>query len=250
MPDHLKKPKSKIEAHRIKGEAIALWIPLCLAIIGIINTIFIAQSLPISAINQKDILPAPSSIKNYQQLQIEQPTNRATVESVAEKTISTASSLVHPKQIEDSNKAVTAANINPDDAPGISLSQQAVCPPLFFFTFATDSATPDTHNLTPNIEKLKIWLEQHPDQKVFIEGHTDASGPEEYNLLLSYRRTKTVELILLKTGLSKNQLITRAFGEQEPLQDQPVRSITNRRVSIRVESRQKCINDLINGDSN
>ena len=81
-------------------------------------------------------------------------------------------------------------------------------------------------------------------------GHTDASGTEEYNLLLSHRRAKAVEKILIDAGISKHHLVTRALGEQEPLENLPVQSEKNRRASIRIMDLEECINPLISGDSN
>lgn len=250
MSDHLESSGKIFEAYHVRGETLSLWIPLSLALIGVINAIFIAQSLQFPEFNKDDLLSTPPKITTQNERQVELPTNGETAGFPVGKTVVAVSTPSAPPHFDDSGAAAVETKISPDVEPGSSLLQKPACPPLFFFTFATASATPDAHRLAPNIERLKIWIEQHPDKKVFIEGHTDAAGPEEYNLLLSYRRMKAAERILLETGISKNQLITRAFGEQEPLQGQSAHSKKNRRATIRVEPLQKCINTLINGDSN
>jgi len=124
------------------------------------------------------------------------------------------------------------------------------CPALFFISFPIGSETPSMQHLSPKIRRLKHWLWQHPDKKVIIEGHTDSYGPEEFNLLLSYRRAKAAEGILLEAGIPGNQLLVRALGEEEPVPGLPAKSRKNRVASIRVETPQGCINNFINGDIN
>jgi len=124
------------------------------------------------------------------------------------------------------------------------------CPALFFISFPIGSETPRMQHLSPKIRRLQSWLKQHPGKKVIIEGHTDAYGPEEFNLLLSYRRAKAAEGILLEAGIPGNQLLVRALGEEEPVPGLPAKSRKNRVASIRVETPQGCINNFINGDIN
>ncbi len=122
------------------------------------------------------------------------------------------------------------------------------CPALFFIAFPIGSETPLTQNLYPKIKRLRSWLRQHPDKKVLVEGHTDSYGPEEFNLLLSYRRAKAAEKILLEAGIAGKQLLVRALGEEEPVPGLSAKSRKNRVASIRVEAPRQCINNLINGD--
>ncbi len=215
MSGKLVDSSSVSETYPVKGEVIALWVPLSLALIGTIISILIAQSL----LSQNEI--KPSAINEFS---VSDPVKINEVSNIPA-SIPTASGKFEPKKTID-------------------------CPPLFFFSFSKDSVKPRPHNLLPKIKRLNHWLQQHPDKKIFIEGHTDSSGREEYNLLLSYHRAKAAEKILTETGISKNHIITRALGEQEPLQDHPSQSEKNRRASIRVDGLQECINPLINGESN
>ncbi|MDR4516594.1 MAG: OmpA family protein [Nitrosomonas sp.] len=216
MPENLTDSVNSYETYPVKGEAIALWIPLSLALIGTIMIVIVTQSL----LPQQEI--KPPAINAFSSTD---PTTVSTDRKNISAGIPTGHGKTEPKKTVD-------------------------CPPLFFFTFSKDSATPKNHSLMPQITRLNNWLQQHPDKKVVIEGHTDSSGKEEYNLLLSYRRAKAAEKILIEAGISHNHLVTRALGEQEPLQDQPARSEKHRRASIRVDALEACINPLINEESN
>lgn len=141
----------------------------------------------------------------------------------------------------------TAATM-PRPAAVRQITQPKNCPALFFIAFPIGSEIPQSQNISPKIRRLRSWLRQHPDKKVIIEGHTDSYGPEEYNLLLSYRRAKAAEKILLKGGLAKKQLLVRALGEEQPVPGLPAKSRKNRVASIKVENLEECINNLINGD--
>lgn len=141
----------------------------------------------------------------------------------------------------------TAATMPPPAAVR-QIAQPKNCPALFFIAFPIGSEIPQSQNISPKIRRLRSWLRQHPDKKVIIEGHTDSYGPEEYNLLLSYRRAKAAEKILLKGGLAKKQLLVRALGEEQPVPGLPAKSRKNRVASIKVENLEECINNLINGD--
>lgn len=71
-------------------------------------------------------------------------------------------------------------------------------------------------------------------QQVFlIAGHTDASGPADYNLALSERRAHSVRDFLIKNfGIAENRLLARGFGPSRlKAPDHPF-SRLNRRVQI------------------
>lgn len=84
-------------------------------------------------------------------------------------------------------------------------------------------------------------LAANPDLYVVLEGHTDDSGPETYNLDLSGRRSLAVcDVLSNQLQVSPERLKVTALGSAEPVQ--PNSSDTgrarNRRVEIRVAKRQ------------
>lgn len=147
----------------------------------------------------------------------------------------------------DLNKLIDNANPITQNNNPILLKD---CPSFLYFSFAPGSAVPMKQSLLSQIQELSLWVKQHPDSKILIEGYSDPTGSEESNLLLSHRRATSIKKLLIKSGLAIHQLNTRAFGEQEPLQDQPaVHPQKNRKVSVRIKDRKKCIMSLMNGDA-
>ena len=69
-------------------------------------------------------------------------------------------------------------------------------------------------------------------QKFEIDGHTDASGPEEYNLDLSDRRAAAVVAYLATQGIDGATLVAKGFGKAKPLVANPY-DPQNRRVETR-----------------
>lgn len=66
-----------------------------------------------------------------------------------------------------------------------------------------------------------------------IEGHTDATGPEPYNQVLSERRADAVVKFLHEQGADPSRFVVRGFGEANPRVDDPFDPI-NRRVETRI----------------
>lgn len=65
--------------------------------------------------------------------------------------------------------------------------------------------------------------------KFEIDGHTDASGGEDYNLGLSERRANSVVAYLAQQGVDASTLTAKGFGKSRPRVADPL-SAENRRV--------------------
>lgn len=60
-------------------------------------------------------------------------------------------------------------------------------------------------------------IDDHPEWgQIRIEGHCDARGSEEYNLLLGKRRASEVATYLRDLGVPGDRLLTVSFGEARP----------------------------------
>ena len=66
------------------------------------------------------------------------------------------------------------------------------------------------------LDKVYFSLEAYPNIKVEISGHTDSDGSNQFNLILSYERAKTVRSYLINRGLAEGRLVARGFGEEKP----------------------------------
>lgn len=83
-----------------------------------------------------------------------------------------------------------------------------------------------------NTERLKNF-------QFTIEGHTDASGTDEYNMNLSRKRAETVKKYLTRFGVKPGRLSTIGKGERELLFPDSPHADRNRRVKIVNEGGQE-----------
>jgi len=115
------------------------------------------------------------------------------------------------------------------------------CQPLVIaIPFQPDSARPVIEDVRPALDGLVKFLQRHPEAKVSVEGHTDSYGPEDYNLLLSYRRAKAVVLLLGGSGIKEDRMLIGAAGKFAPLEGVPGNSGENRRVLLQVKGAENC----------
>lgn len=75
-------------------------------------------------------------------------------------------------------------------------------------------------------ENKNVYLE--------IQGHTDSSGPDMYNLELGEARAEAVRRYLSKQGIALNRMSTISYGETEPVEKNTSRKgrAQNRRVVV------------------
>ncbi len=77
-------------------------------------------------------------------------------------------------------------------------------------------------------------LPEYSDQRLVIEGHTDALGSESYNQYLSERRAASVKSYLKNNfNIAENRLFINGVGENQPLPGTDPNSGLNRRVQFR-----------------
>ena len=100
-------------------------------------------------------------------------------------------------------------------------------------TFATDSAdlNPQFFDVLRSVGKV---VKEFDQTVVEVAGHTDSTGSESHNQLLSERRASTVSSYLQSRGVDEQRMITLGLGEAMPIADnnQVVGRQTNRRVEI------------------
>ncbi len=84
------------------------------------------------------------------------------------------------------------------------------------------------------INKIASIMNENPDWKFQIIGHTDSDGSSEINLLLSQERSKSVKNALITLGINAERLTTLGKGETEPLNTNstPEEKSNNRRVEF------------------
>lgn len=101
-------------------------------------------------------------------------------------------------------------------------------------SFGLDSAEL-TQEAKSNLEQISKALKDQrlSAAKFVVEGHTDATGSENYNLSLSERRAKSVTSFLLDRGLTSSKVTAIGVGESSPRSTDAF-DATNRRVEIRI----------------
>lgn len=101
-----------------------------------------------------------------------------------------------------------------------------------YFDVNKDIVKPESYGTLKEISKI---LNEVPDVKVKIVGHTDADGQDATNLDLSKRRAASVKNELVKNfGVNGDRLLTDGFGESQPIapNDTPANKALNRRVEF------------------
>jgi len=96
-----------------------------------------------------------------------------------------------------------------------------------------------------NLDKLVVVLEKYPDTNIEIQGHTDSTGPEDYNQALSERRARSVAGYLAAQGVMDERLNTVGFGETTPRYDNETDEgrAQNRRVDFLITANEKMISE-------
>jgi len=92
-----------------------------------------------------------------------------------------------------------------------------------------------------NITKLAATLNKYPDTNILIEGHTDATGTEEYNLELSRKRAQSVANYLAGLQVSPTRFTIMGYGEAQPLMTNDTNEgrAANRRVELGIMANDK-----------
>lgn len=67
------------------------------------------------------------------------------------------------------------------------------------------------------LTKLAGILNKYEDTNVLVEGHTDATGTEEYNMQLSLRRSESVATFLAVQSVARERLSAVGYGEIQPI---------------------------------
>jgi outer membrane protein OmpA-like peptidoglycan-associated protein len=83
------------------------------------------------------------------------------------------------------------------------------------------------------LNRIVKIMEENPELKIEIGGHTDDTGSDETNRVLSEKRAYEVYMYLIKLSVSKERLMYVGYGESKP--KVPNTSEANRAINRRVE---------------
>ncbi len=103
---------------------------------------------------------------------------------------------------------------------------------LINFDYDSDIIKPESYNLLDSFgNALKGGLS---DAVIIVAGHTDSSGTDEYNNMLSVRRAKAVaDYLIDRHHISEDRLVVQGYGEYMPIADN--QTLNGRSLNRRVE---------------
>jgi outer membrane protein OmpA-like peptidoglycan-associated protein len=86
----------------------------------------------------------------------------------------------------------------------------------------------------PALDELAGYLRLCPAARVDVEGHTDADGDADANLILSVDRASSVVDALIERGIGEDRLYTIGYGESLPVEsnDTVAGKRANRRIAF------------------
>ena len=105
---------------------------------------------------------------------------------------------------------------------------------MVFFDWDRSDLSPQALN---TIHQVSQAFKTKGSARVTATGHTDKSGPDDYNMALSLRRANTVKDALVRDGVPATAISVLGRGESQPLVQTAdgVREPQNRRVEIVIQ---------------
>ncbi len=93
---------------------------------------------------------------------------------------------------------------------------------------------------TPDIEKVASIIIANPSIKVEVGGHTDNTGGENRNILLSWNRAKAVYYRLISYGVPADRLTYHGYGATQPIASNATEEgrAINRRTEFKIISEE------------
>ena len=82
-------------------------------------------------------------------------------------------------------------------------------PPDILFDFDSTEIKPRYHSA---LEVIIAVLKKNPGIKIEIQGHTDNTGPESYNQMLSEKRALAVKEYIVNKGIESDRIKAVGFG--------------------------------------
>jgi OOP family OmpA-OmpF porin len=103
------------------------------------------------------------------------------------------------------------------DANGCPLPVERVASIKLKVNFDFDS-TKVKEQYFNDIGELAAFLKRFDDVDVELEGHTDSTGPETYNQMLSQRRAEAVrDMLVNQYGIASSRIKPMGYGESRPV---------------------------------
>lgn len=104
--------------------------------------------------------------------------------------------------------------------------------------FAVDSAVLSSESMA-SLDEFAQVMRDFPKTAILVQGYTDSTGSEQYNLQLSERRARAVSNHLALREVEQDRMAAIGYGEGYPVADNatPEGRAKNRRVAILVKGK-------------
>ena len=91
------------------------------------------------------------------------------------------------------------------------------------------------------LNKLADIFKEYPNSNILVEGHTDNTGSDSYNLTLSKNRAQSVTGYLVDNGIDRGRFTTKWYGESQPKYDNSTAEgrSKNRRVELAIVANEE-----------
>jgi len=115
-----------------------------------------------------------------------------------------------------------------------SLNIDDIC----YFDYGKSELKPESY---PQLDNVFRILQENPDYKIEVIGHTDNHGSDEFNYGLSEKRSLVVKEYLVSLGCADEKILIKPRGKDEPLNDNATTEdrALNRRVMFNLLVPQK-----------
>lgn len=206
----------RIDACTVAGEEAPVWLAAAFAVAGTLIAVMSAAlwqqgtatppvataAMPVTAVPQRDA-PVADAAPKRREARIVDPAPVATPPmppAIAPAVIAPPTPLVAPAAPPE---------------PQTPAKPSAECFAPLAVGFERGSARPNPADMKRSLAILQRALARHGEATIIIEGHTDASGTEDLNVLLSYSRAKEIAAQLKREGLPAQRMSVRAAGAGE-----------------------------------
>jgi OOP family OmpA-OmpF porin len=137
---------------------------------------------------------------------------------------------------------VACTSVPPPPAPvgavqqaGVAVSSQAqACLDTGFDIYFATGQTDLNSSAEAVIEQISKAYEPCDVSLLMVEGHADASGDAETNLMISEKRSLSVVAALVKAGISADRVRVVPLGEQEAITEDGLIEPQNRKTTVRI----------------
>ena len=212
---------------RVAGEDAPVWLAAGFAIIGTMIAVASVSAWEQSALRPSQP-PPPSAVSLLEGLRQDRDEVSASPAPLVREALipsqpqpasespppPAAATAATPPKISDAAPAAVTIGTGMAQLPDRRTATAECFGPLTI-PFARNSAQPNADDVRKSGEPLRRWLSTHSDAMVLIEGHSDPTGTEDINVLLSYSRAKAVAGLLKRAGMPARQMTIRAAGSSE-----------------------------------